>query len=61
MYTATCRGTPCSYERRTVEPVCHMVRGVVAGLLEACVDKKVERQRSASKLEARPSKQPGAH
>ena len=43
VYVARLKGTLLSDERQTVEPTCHMVRGVVAGWLEThCGKKAVE-------------------
>ncbi len=40
VYTCVVKGTPLSHKRTANEPVCHMMRGVVAGWLEIYLDKR---------------------
>lgn len=40
--TLTVTGTPFSYERTSLEPTCHIVRGVVAGYLESHFGRKAQ-------------------
>jgi len=41
-YAITITGTPFSYERKTTEPTCHVLRGVVAGCIEARLGTKAQ-------------------
>ncbi len=40
LYLVKFRGTPLSYERTSMEPTCHVVRGGIVGYLEAYLSKK---------------------
>jgi predicted hydrocarbon binding protein len=42
VYVCLLNGNPSSHERTADEPTCHMMRGVVAGWLEAYLGKKAE-------------------
>jgi len=40
VYAADLTGSPFSYERKALEPTCHILRGAVAGFIEASLNKK---------------------
>lgn len=40
IYVFKLKGTPMSYERKSTEPSCHMMRGILSGWLEAFSDAK---------------------
>jgi len=44
-YVFKMTGTPLSHERASKEPTCHIVRGILAGWIEAYVDAKAKRSR----------------
>jgi predicted hydrocarbon binding protein len=42
IYVFSLKGTPSSHERTANEPTCHIMRGIVAGWLEAYLDRKAQ-------------------
>ena len=45
MYVTRMKGSPCSHERTSNKPTCHLVGGIVSGYLEAYLGKKAQSHR----------------